>query len=289
MKQLITLFIILFLNQSSQACSCNEQLIDLPIAEMGWTQSKSEGISSLSDIIFSGKLIHYTKIIEEALSYQKQKTKRYRYEITFELIKPYKGNISDTILIRTNRGSDACGFGAKLNTDCLIFAKQNGNGFYYTYSSECCKSISKNREEKRYNKYINFLESMLNMEDGEYDFKQTSQYLDGGYPNKKDTLDLIKYTIKNGKFQGAWKITDRKGNIIEQGNYKNGRKIGTWKIVSIHENLYESITTETESITYKNGKPFKSETIIEERIFDYEKRKGNKIKRQIITKEYQYE
>ena len=287
MKKTIIILLSLFICETSFACSCSDYLIDLPIKEMGWTKSKSDRIESLSDIIFTGKLINQTEIEEEELLYQNQKSKRYRTELIFKLIKSYKGNNSDTIVIRTNRGSDACGFGAELNTECLIFANQNGNGFYYTYRSDCCKSISKEKEEKRYNMYINFLESMTNMIDGVYEFKQTRSYWKYGGIDKIDSLDLINYTIKNGTLDGEWKITDRKGRVIENGQYSKGKKIGTWEILSIYEDECEGICTEKELIQYQNGKAIKSEILIEDKKHDYETFRENVLSKETIIKTYE--
>ena len=287
-RAIIIIHVITFLIQEGSTCSCSDYLLDLPLKEMGWTQSKSEGISNLSDMIFTGRLLEIHPIEEERLDYLHKKSVDYKLELVFRLIKSYKGNKQDTIKIRTTRGSDACGFGAKVNTDCLIFANQNGNGFYYTYRSDCCKSISKKQDEKRYNKYIEFLESILNMKDGTYNFKQTKTYWNRGEPNQKDTLDLISYTIKNRKFEGEWKITDRKGRIIEKGKYEDGRKIGIWKIVSIYESDYEGISTETELIEYKDDKPLRSVIIIEDEKYNLEKEEYEIIRIQRINKEYEY-
>lgn len=279
----------MMLYQTSKACSCGEYLIDLPIKEMGWTQSKSDGISSLSDIIFSGRLIQLTEVIEEALLYQHQKSQRLRYELKFVLLKSYKGNISDTILIRTNIGSEACGFIAKLETDCLIFASQQGNGFYYTYRSDCCKSISKNRDENRYNKYIDFLESIINKIDGKYRFKQTRGYWKQGVIDTEEVLDLIEYEIVHGKLEGLWKITDRKGRVIEKGHYSNGQRIGTWEVLSIYKSKNEGVTTEKELITYENGQATKSEITILDAIYDYDVMKEIILSKQTILKTYEKE
>ena len=289
MKKILLIIIVITTTvHKGIACSCGDYLLDLPIKEMGWTQSKSEGISSISDIIFSGTLLEYHPIEEERLDFLYKKTVEYRYELVFKLIKSYKGDSHDTIRIRTNRGNDACGFGAKENTDCLIFANKNGNGFYYTYRSDCCKSISKEQDEKRYKKYIDFLESIVNMKDGDFNYKQTRTYWNGGYPNQSDTLDLISYQIRNGKFEGEWKITDRRGRIIEQGQYRNGQKIGTWKIVSIYESEYEGMSTETELVEYYDGKRLKSEIVIEDEEFNFELGKYETVRIQKLNKEYEY-
>lgn len=98
------------------ACECGTNLIDLPIKEMGWTQTETAGISSISDVIFSGILIG-SRIVEEAhqdfLFFERQET---RIELTFKMLKSYKGEKGDTVKIRTKHGSDACGFYAPPNT-----------------------------------------------------------------------------------------------------------------------------------------------------------------------------
>lgn len=288
MKKIIVSVFIIFITQLGFSCSCSESLLDLPIKEMGWTQSKSTGISSLNNIIFTGKLISIIPIEEESLISFHKKSISHKNELVFKIIKSYKGNSPDTISIRTNRGSDACGFDAKINTDCLIFANQKDNGCYYTYRSDCCKSIAKEKDEKRYNKYITFLESILNMKDGVYNFKQSRGYWDGGSQNLRDTLDLINFKIKNGKFEGEWKITDRKGRVLEIGNYKNGNKIGLWKIVSIYPSNYDGTSTETELIRYKNNQPIHADMIIEDQKFNFEKGKYEIIRIQKISKDYEY-
>lgn len=103
-------------------------LIDLPIKEMGWTQTETSGISSISYIIFTGIFAGRTSSWRNLSEFFLYETKEKKYELKFKLIKSYKGGKSDTIKIRTNYGSDACGFGAKLNTECLIFgAKGRGD------------------------------------------------------------------------------------------------------------------------------------------------------------------
>lgn len=287
-KTIVIILLILFSIQETPACDCDNYLLDLPIKEMGWMQSKSEKTASLSDIIFTGVLINYQTIKEEKLDNLNKKSVKLRYEMVFKLIKSYKGDSNSTIRIRTNRWSSNCGFEAKLNTECLIFANQQGNGFYYTYRSDCCKSISKEQDTRRYHKYITFLESILNMKDGKYDFKQTKSYWKKGYPNQSNTLDLISYNIKNKKFEGEWKITDRKGRVLEKGKYKNGEKIGVWEITSIYENKSKNISIENELIEYQNGKPIKSQITIKEEKFNYEKEKYETIKIQKIKKVYEY-
>lgn len=76
------------------------------------------------------------------------------------------------------------------------------------------------------------MESLLNGTDGHYVFYQSPDYYKGDYPDTTETLDAIRYTIRNGKLEGAWQVKDRKGRVLEQGNYKNSQKTGVWEIVS---------------------------------------------------------
>ncbi len=53
----INIITLVFSAKLAFACSCSTALIDLPIKEMGWTQTETRGISSISDIIFTGILL----------------------------------------------------------------------------------------------------------------------------------------------------------------------------------------------------------------------------------------
>lgn len=288
-KLLITFLLLISIIDLSLACSCNDYLLDLPIKEMGWTESNSERISSISDLIFTGVLLEYYLIEEEELSHLKYKSKISRYELVFKLIKSYKGEKQDTVRIRTNRYSSSCGFEVRVNTECLIFANYGNQGFYYTYRSDCCKSISKALDEKRFNKYVKFLDSIINMIDGQYDFKQSRTYWHRGGQNQMDTLDLISYTIKDGKFEGKWRITDRRGRILEEGQYEKGKKIGLWKVFSVNEVDSVIDSFKTELIEYNAGRPIKSKIVIEDKKYIYEKGHYEIVRVENIVKEYKYE
>lgn len=273
------------------ACSCGTTLIDLPIKEMGWTQTETQGISSISDIIFIGVLLDARKVEETRQDFLYYESKESKYELTFKLIKSYKGDKRDTIKIRTNNGSDACGFGAKKNTECLIFGSRGQSGYYYTYRSDCCKSISKEEDEKRYNKYIQFLESLTNMIDGEYVFYQSRAYWRGGYTDVADTLEAIRYKIKNGKLEGTWQIKDREGRVLEKGEYKNGEKSGIWEVISYTKSDLKEADEQVriEKIHFKNGKPRKSVTKIEDKVFVWEEPFHSRlIRTQKVIKKYKH-
>lgn len=276
MKKVIFVFVLIsFFTLTSIACSCEPNTLDLPIKEMGLTQSKSDRIAQQTDLIFTGTLVKWYDIEEKPVdAYAEDKI-----ALVFKLIKSYKGIKDDTILIRTSKLSGTCGFIAFPNRDCLIFARRGSNGFYYTSSSDCCKSMYEWSDKFRYKRYVAFLESITNMTDGDYNFKQSLGYPGIQFSDAGDTLDLISYTIKNGKFEGEMKITDRRGNVIEQGHYSNGLKVGTWKILSINEYVFDK-TIETESIEYDNGKPIRSEIEI------VEKKQGKITKTQKIKTEY---
>ena len=274
------------------ACECSGSLIDLPIQEMGLTLTETKGLSNMSDLIFNGTLINSVKITEmekNAVGYERESSK---IEMTFKVLKTYKGIKIDTIKIRTNNGSDACGFGAKSNTDCLIFAYKGENGIYYTYRSDCCKSISKEYDTKRYEKYMTFFHVIIDKIDGDYTFYQTKSYWNGGHRNDKDTLKAIQFSIKNGKFEGDWKIIDRQERVLEKGKFKNGKRDSTWTIVSFQDSKYPKASDEmkTEIIDYKKGLIKEKMTIIEDKGYNSENfgfEKGDNIiyitlRRQII-------
>lgn len=289
--KIINVIILVLCAQAGIACSCGTTLIDLPIKEMGWTQTETAGISSMSDIIFTGILLDAQKVEETYQSSLFYESKETKYELIFKLVKSYKGDKNDTIKIRTNNGSDACGFGAKKNTECLIFGAKGRSGYYYTYRSDCCKSISKEEDEKRYNKYMRFLESLTNMIDGEYVFFQSRSYWRGGYPDVADTLEAIRYTIKNGKLEGTWQIKDRKGRILEKGEYENGQKSGTWEVISYTESDLKEADEQVriEKIHFKNGEPRKSVTTIEDKVFVWEEPfQYQLIRKQKVIKKYKH-
>lgn len=289
--KIINITMLLFCAQVGIACSCGTTLLDLPIKEMGWTQTETEGISSLSDIIFTGELLDARKVEETSQTSLFYETRQVKYELIFKLIKSYKGDKNDTLKIRTNVGADACGFGARKNTECLIFASKGNGGYYYTYSSECCKSISKAFEEKRYNKYIKFLESLSNMTDGSYIFYQSPSYYKGGYPDTTETMEVIRYNIKNGKLEGTWQIKDRKGRVLEKGEYRDGQKIGTWEVISYVESDLRNADEQVriEKIQFKHGQPRKSVTTIEDKAFVWEEPfHAQIIRKQKVIKKYKH-
>lgn len=287
MKLRLALLLLLHvLHIQGTACSCSDYPIDLPVAEMGWMVSGS----NFSGLIFRGTLVDYYEVKEKYYSYTD--VEDIKYELLFEVTKSYKGYAKDTVKVRTNRRSDACGFYAPKGTECLIFANKKDNGYYYTYRSDCCKSISRAVDEKRFNKYLRFLESILQKTDGEYVFMQTRSYWQGGYINQADTLEALRYTIKNGTFEGLWKLTDRRGRVLEEGKYVNGKKVGKWKIVSFPNNDFDGPSIATEIITYKNGRPQKSKTIVEDKGYNFEKDAKSVYKTariQKIRKRYKYQ
>jgi len=285
--------IFVFRIQVGLACDCETTLIDLPIKEMGWTQTETDGISSMSDIIFSGILIGSRKVEETCQSFLFFEDKKNRIELTFKILKSFKGNIGDTVKIRTNNGIDACGFFAPTGTECLIFAGAGTGGYFYTYRSDCCKSISKNQDGKRYNKYIKFLESITNMIDGEYVIYQSKSYWNGGYRDTVENLEAIRYSIKDGKFEGLWQIKDRNGRILEKGEYINGQKVGTWEVVSYIESDLDGADDQIkiEKIKYRNSMPSINNLTIDDRIFNWgesSKKPYQTIRRQSVKKIYKY-
>ena len=213
-RKILTLLVLWAMTVKVLGCDCGFTFLDLPIAEMGWTQTESQRIEETSDLIFNGTLLAASKQLHD---------EKYgsRFDMTFKVIKYYKGEeVADTINISTT-GSD-CAFGAKFNTDCLIIAYKNENGRYDTYGSACSKSISKSDDEKRYNRYIRFLEVMSEKIDGHYVFYQNNSYRSDERGNKTDTVEALRFSIKNKQLHGAWKLTNRHGQVLETGQYKEG-------------------------------------------------------------------
>lgn len=273
------------------ACSCSNILIDLPLKEMGWTQTETKGISSVSDIVFTGVLLDIREIQEVYQSELYYESNEKKYELIFKLIHSYKGDSNDTIKVRTNISSSACGFWAPLNTECLIFGLRGNNGFYYTFRSDCCKSISKAADKKRYNKYIKFLESLTKMIDGEYVFFQSIAYWQLGYRDTVDTMEVLRYKIKNGVLDGLWQVKDRKGRILEKGEYKNGEKYGIWEVVTYTESDLDEADEQVrvEQIQFKNGVPWESLITIQDNIFAWkEPYQLQVLRKQTIIKKYEY-
>ncbi len=289
MKETITLMLALTaLYPTARTCTCGDYLLDLPIKEMGWTENESDHISSPSDLIFTGSLVDYYPVQEQAMHGLNQESSTQKMELVFKLIKSYKGEKADTIRVRTNIGSDMCGFYAPKGSDCIIFAARAKNGYYFTGRSDCFKSISKVEDEKRYTKYVGFLESILGMRDCQYNFKQSKSYWNGGWPNHADTLDLISYGIKGGKFHGTWKITDRKGRVLESGEYRNGQKVGVWKIFTYTEGDNYGFTQKSERLKYQNGRPIKIKATIKDFEINFEDAAIKAVRTQKTVKKYKY-
>lgn len=267
------------------ACECRGYLIDLPIQEMGLTLTETKGLSNFSDLIFNGTLINGREVTERQKDALGNEYESSKIELIFKVLKTYKGETTDTIRIRTNRGGDACGFGAKQNTDCLIFAQKGENGIYYTYRSDCCKSISKEYDIKRYEKYLKFFHVIFDKIDGDYTFYQTKFCRYGRIADDKDTLKAMQFSIKNGRFEGDWVIMDRNERVLEKGKFKNGKRDSTWTILSFRDSKYPEAEDEikTEVINYKKGLIKEKIAVIEDKGFNYENIESGKNENIYVT------
>ena len=274
--------------QELNACSCKDFSLDLPLKELGLSQHEEQTTNQRTDLVFRGILIDQYTVTENYMSVPFRSNTELKIEMVFSLTKMYKGDESSVIKIRTNNGSAACGFYAPLNTECLIFANRSSNGFYHTLRSDCCKSTSKVIDETRYTKYVNFIESILNGIDGNYEFKQSKRKRTYGNSDKDEDLDLLSYKILNGKLHGMWKLTDRNGNILEIGKFDNGEKTGEWKFLSKTSfGTYEIKKTE-EKFNYSEGRLTSSESLIEETKFNSLTLEYELIKRQRIRNTIDY-
>ncbi len=106
-----------------------------------------------------------------------------------------------------------------------------------------------------------------------------------------DTLEAIRYNIKNGKLEGTWQIKDRKGKVLEKGEYKNGQKSGTREVISYSESELKEANEQVrvEIIHFKNGEPKKSITTIEDKVFVWEETFDSQlIRKQIVIKRFKH-
>ncbi|UZR95684.1 hypothetical protein [Chondrinema litorale] len=208
------LFILFTISQEVFACKCfwPTGKIDLPFVEMGWATSERERDINDDNIIFTGALVDtsYIKVKTQDIFFKD--IELIQLQLTFKVKKLYKGvrqlSAIDTFKILTAPTSSSCGFIPPLNSENIIFAWEQ-HGYYYTRRSDCSKSISKYWNEKRYNKYIKFLEVMINKPDGEYEFYQAKDnYLNEAL--EEDQL-MAKFKIVNGKLEGEWLVKDKEG------------------------------------------------------------------------------
>ncbi len=250
-KIYIIIFIFVFSLENSYSCSCNDSTVDLPIAEMGLSDGTLK--ATPSEIIFDGVLLRAEKDTSAAKT---------RLNLFFYIKKYYKGKGKDTLLIRTNYGSDACGFMAPPGTDCLIFSAKNKAGQFTTWRSDCCKSISKALENKRYLKYINFLEVIEHKTDGDYFYEQSKTYWKRGMTNADENVPALRFKIINGQMEGDWEVYNRKGDIVEKGQYERGEKVKTWFYYSGYINDLAQPASVVKKIKYKKGKLKRTKTYI---------------------------
>lgn len=223
MKHFIIIALLIF-PLGMLACSCGQYQIDLPIAEMG-LMGKSN--NRLSDIIFHGELIG-----ADTITINKEKY----WQLNFKVYKYYKGSGRNTISILAVVGG--CYYATSMNTNNIIHAWKEKNGFWETLDSKCCKSIPELYQKERYDNHLRFLEIITNKIDGEYIFFQPNAYYENGNPQKSHNSFCISFIIKNGVFHGKWLIKNRKEEIIENGQFKNGQKEGKW-----YYNYYEDETS----------------------------------------------
>jgi len=245
------------------ACSCSRGMIDLPLAEMGLLQTKTSRIQNFGDLIFVGTLLSISATVET-------EDGGFR-DLTFKIKKIYKGSCTDTIKIRTSRDGDgACGFFAPPATDCLIFTNKGRHDLYYTYRSDCCKSISKIHDEKRYLKYLQFLDAVTQGIDGNYNFFEPHSYRHLKIKNLPDTLETMRFGIKDGQLDGLWIVRGNEGNVLEEGKYVEGKKHGKWTIdsyINVKNDYDSDLNIETEVTKYRLGKiKLQTLTIIDRQI-----------------------
>lgn len=238
--------VLLFMPFRILACSCGTYFLDLPVKEMGLTITEAKRISDNSPIIFDGLLIEQDTFLNTERGYL-------QFKYTFKVERYYKGQEADTIIIFSNIGSSACGFDTKLNTKSIIFAQGSSEKGYYTWRSDCCKSIAKAFYPNRYQRYLKFLNVVTDKTDGEYIFYQSYAHFRfyDFYPADTSNCLALHFTIRNGQFEGAWKLMNVQKDILEQGNFKNGKRHGKWQVNTNKSRSGEQIK---QVIKFRNGK-----------------------------------
>lgn len=244
------------------ACSCGTYFLDLPVKEMGLTITEAHSISTPADIIFQGTLIA-TSQCENGDGIMTFKVNRY-----------FKGKDSDTIYIRTGCYSEACGFAAKLHTDCIILTTKGKSNEYHVLRSDCWKSVSQHYHPNKYERYLKFLTVITDKIDGTYTFYHSQAHFRFRDFSETDTTncEAVHFTIKNGVFDGEWRLSSITGSVLEQGQFEDGQRVGKWKVNDFIKRKYYGMigTNQKRTIWFKKGeiKRTKTITILDE--FDFE-------------------
>jgi len=217
MLRYFLLLLIFCAQHRAYSCSCNCFKTDVPVEEIDGLTIKKKDAPNTSVVIFEGTLIKST-------------IKGDNFELSFEVQRYYKGKeIATQIEILTSRGD--CGFRAKKDSKCLVFAYEYNNSLQ-TYSSECSRSVVKDQEEAKYAQYKRFLEVIVDQPNGTYQFKRLK---DDPYSCKpfrgKLTQELqLQFTIQDHQLDGEWLLYDFNAVIQEKGMYQRGLRSGEWSL-----------------------------------------------------------
>jgi hypothetical protein len=217
LRYLLLSIIILLAPQNTQACSCNCFKTDVPVEEIDGLMVPKKDAPNKSALIFEGTFVTF-------------EIKGDHLALSFEVLHYYKGKETATqIEILTSRGD--CGFRAKMDSKCLIFAYEH-KGSLHTYSSECSRSVSQEQEETKYTQYKRFLELITNKPDGTYQFKRLENDIYSCKPFRGKTVPELnlQFTIKDNQLDGEWLLYNFDGTILEKGNYKKGIRFGKWTL-----------------------------------------------------------
>ncbi len=224
---LLTLGLLLF-SKSIGACSCTPHEVDLPIKEIGLGLNQADYRTNNCKLIFEGKLIRRTKGSgRRALGDW----------LVFAVTDVYKGRCVDTVRVFTPRLSASCGFLANVGSSSIIFTEVDKTGCYYTARGDCWRGVNNGYEPFRYQKFRDFLISIVYKVDGSYCFKQKQVF----WPLKRNQygeVANIEYTIRNGRLHGPWVLTNRRGQVVEAGNYRNGKRTGSWLYRVVEKNEF---------------------------------------------------
>lgn len=243
------------------ACSCSGYTIDVPlIGEMERIElenSDSDINKNWRDIFFNGKLIKSDMI-------QIEGDDQIRH--TYYVLNSYNSKISDTIQIYTNPTTDMCGFNEVVGGRSFITGLYK-DGRYYTYRTDCVKSVSEYYHKERYGQWKKILDAISEGRNGSHKILQPSRFRYSKY----DTIEMVpavEFGIQEGRLHGDYTLYDRRGNIVEKGKYNLGEKMGVWQVPSkFISQDFRAIIQELAKVFYEEGH---IQRIVIEREYDYE-------------------
>jgi hypothetical protein len=208
MKEQFLIIILAFISTTLLGCSCDDYEFYLPVEILGIGEKHKKNDDTL--IVFKGTLID---IESNGQKYQP-------VDMVFKVEKSYIGEKFDTIRISTEiGGSSHCGLNY-IYKDWIIFATKNDNRFT---SGFCTRSVNKKQHLVEYDSYEEFLDIISQKQDGTHE------------------LWGLKISYQDNWLNGLWELKNKKGELIEKGEYLYGKRNGQWQINNYYERNDEKV------------------------------------------------